>query len=236
MRNKSVFRFKKFSLSHGKATMKVGTDGVLLGAWTSVLQANRILDVGTGSGVIALMLAQRTLPHVHIDAIDLSGEDCGVAKENVAQSPWPEKVKIHHSTVQNFLNEPYDLIVSNPPYFNNSFKPPTEKRMAARHTETLSQFDLLFHSKRLLSPSGRLSIILPETEAQHFIKLSSAHGWSCVRVCAFRSRVEKPVERLLLELSLQPALAQHEELILYKSNEEWTDDEKELTSDFYLKA
>jgi tRNA1Val (adenine37-N6)-methyltransferase len=235
MRNKSIFKFKQFNIGHSQATMKVGTDGVLLGAWTSLLNSKRILDVGTGSGVIALMLAQRTQPEVYIDAIDLSLEDCEVAKENVAQSPWPEKIKVHHSALQNFSAEPYDLIVSNPPYFINSYKPPTEKRTRARHTETLSQQDLLLHGKRLLHPNGRLSVILPETEAHHLISLSARQGWFCNRKCTFRSRANKPVERLLLELSFQPLPESIQELVLYQKDEVWSEAYQELTRDFYLK-
>jgi tRNA1Val (adenine37-N6)-methyltransferase len=218
MRNKSIFKFKQFNIGHSQATMKVGTDGVLLGAWTSLLNSKRILDVGTGSGVIALMLAQRTQPEVYIDAIDLSLEDCEVAKENVAQSPWPEKIKVHHSALQNFSAEPYDLIVSNPPYFINSYKQ-----------------DLLLHGKRLLHPNGRLSVILPETEAHHLISLSARQGWFCNRKCTFRSRANKPVERLLLELSSQPLPESIQELVLYQKDEVWSEAYQELTRDFYLK-
>lgn len=216
--------------------MKVGTDGVLLGAWTNLENVNRILDVGTGTGVIALMLAQRTQPEVRITAIDLSEEDCEVAQENVSQSPWPDKVIVQHTALQQFISEPFDLIVSNPPYFINSFKPPAEKRILARHTETLSQLDLLHHSKRLLSPVGRLSVILPETEALQLVKLSAEHGWYCIRRCAFRSRQAKPVERILVELSLHEKPLQTEELILYESGETWTEAYKSLTKEFYLKA
>lgn len=236
MRDKSVFRFKQFSIGHRQATMKVGTDGVLLGAWTNIENAKRILDVGTGTGVIALMLAQRTLAHVRIDAIDISKEDCEVAHENVKQCPWPDKVVVYHSSLQEFISEPYDLIVSNPPYFINSYKPPIEKRTQARHTETLSQIDLLNHSKRLLSSTGRLSVILPETEAQLLVKLSSKQGWFCTHSCHFRSRQSKPVERILLELSLNKQPHQTEELVLYESGETWTEAYKRLTKEFYLKA
>lgn len=216
--------------------MKVGTDGVLLGAWASVQNAKRILDVGTGSGLIALMLAQRTQPPVHIDAIDISKEDCEVAHENIMQSPWSEKINVHHASLQAFSSEKYDLIVTNPPYFINSYKPPTEKRMQARHTETLSQHDLLQHSKRLLSPSGILSVILPETEANQLISLSNSLGWFCVRTCLFRSRAGKPVERILLELSLQQHVQEQEELVLYHSEEVWSEPYCNLTREFYLKG
>jgi tRNA1Val (adenine37-N6)-methyltransferase len=235
MRDKSVFRFKQFNISHRKATMKVGTDGVLLGAWINLENATRILDVGTGTGVIALMLAQRTQPHVCINAIDISEEDCEVARENVSQSPWPDKVVVQHTALQQFVSEPFDLIVSNPPYFINSFKPLAEKRMQARHTETLSQIDLLHHSKRLLSPAGRLSVILPETEAQQLITLSSTQGWFCNRQCAFRARTTKPVERLLMEFSFHPKPEIMEDLVLYKTGNDWSDGYRALTRDFYLK-
>lgn len=236
MRDKSVFRFKQFNIGHRKATMKVGTDGVLLGAWTALETTKRILDVGTGSGVIALMLAQRTQPDTHIDAIDISEEDCAVAHENVRQSPWAEKVVVQHASLQEFISDPYDLIISNPPYFINSFKPPAENRTQARHTETLSQSDLLLHSKRLLAPAGRLSVILPETEVRQFIKLGSGSGWFCIRSCEFRSRQAKPIERVLLEMSLKFQPMQTEKLVLYETGESWTEAYKTLTKDFYLKA
>jgi len=236
MRNKNTFRFKQFSIGHGKATMKVGTDGVLLGAWTSVSQAKRILDAGTGSGMIALMLAQRTQSDVHIDAIDLSAEDCEVAEGNIEQSPWPEKVKVHHSALQNFLAEPYDLIVSNPPFFINSYKPPKEKRALARHADTLTHTELLNHSKRLLTPTGRLNVVLPETEAILFQTMSKTSGWCCTRRCIFRSRSSKPPERILLELRMEISPLREEELVLYSSDLEWSDDYRALTKEFYLNA
>jgi tRNA1Val (adenine37-N6)-methyltransferase len=234
-KTKDIFRFKQFSVKHDRCAHKVGTDGVLLGAWVDVHDAKRVLDVGSGSGVIALMLAQRTQPHTHIDAIDLSAEDCEQANENVAASPWPNKVSVKNIALQNFESEPYDLIVSNPPFFIDSAKPPAEERTRARHTESLPQEELLVHAKRLLTPRGKLCLILPVTEAQSFIALANNQGWRCSRLCEFRSRAGKPTERLLFQLQLEKQELKKENLVLHEHGEEWTIAYQHLTRDFYLK-
>lgn len=215
--------------------MKVGTDGVLLGAWTNLGNAKRILDVGTGTGVIALILAQRSSTSTHIDAIDILADACEQAIENVSQSPWPQKVVVHYKSLQKYEASAYDLIVSNPPFFIKSYKPPKEQRTLARHTDSLSHAEILTHSERLLAPTGRLALILPEVEGSLMIKLAINYGWHCLRTCAFRSRPEKPVERLLIELSPSPQTLQTEDLVLYDHDETWSADYKKLTRDLYLK-
>jgi len=234
-KTKDIFRFKQFSVKHDRCAHKVGTDGVLLGAWADVSHANRILDAGTGSGVIALMMAQRSSQQIHIDAIDISEEDVKQARENVAGSPWPNKISVEHFALQQFESDPYDLIVSNPPFFIDSAKPPAEERTRARHTESLPPEELLTHSARLLSPGGKLCIILPVTEGQNLITIAERIGWHCTRLCEFRARHNKPVERLLFQLEQQNQETQKESLILYERDEEWTTDYKNLTRDFYLK-
>lgn len=231
------FHFKQFSVRHDRSTMKVGTDGVLLGAWVDVTHSKRILDIGTGSGVIALMLAQRTTSDVAIDAVEVEKEDAEQARENVEQSPWPRRVEVFHSSIQNFTSEErYDLIVSNPPYFNNSAKPPDEKRIQARHTTTLPYDVLLHHAKQLLTPNGRLALILPFTEGLAFETLASQYGLRCCRKTAFRTRREKPIERWLMELSAGSCQKIDDEILLYNDGLEWSDDYIRLTRDFYLKA
>jgi tRNA1Val (adenine37-N6)-methyltransferase len=236
MRVADKFDFKKFSVYHDRATMKVGTDGVLLGAWTDIINATRILDVGTGSGVIALMLAQRASEKTHIDAIDISLSDCEQARENVARSPWPEKISVHYSSLQLFESRPYDHVVSNPPYFINSFKPPLVNRANARHTETLNHHELLYHAKRLLNPAGKLSVVLPNSEANLLQPIAKAQGWFCARICRFKSRINKPVERVLLELQLTQKPCTEHEIVLYDENSEWSAAYRNLTKDFYLNS
>ncbi len=234
-KTKDIFRFKQFSVKHDRCAHKVGTDGVLLGAWVDVNQATRMLDIGTGSGVIALMLAQRSSSETHIDAIDISQGDCQQARENIADSPWPDKIKIEKIAFQEFESSPYDLIVSNPPFFIDSAKPPAEERTRARHTEALPPNELLDHASRLLTPDGRLCLILPVTEAKSFISLAEKQGWFCSRLCEFRARENKPTERFLLQLQLKKNELKNESLILYQHGEEWTEAYKNLTCDFYLK-
>ncbi len=231
------FHFKQFSVKHDRCVHKVGTDGVLLGAWADVTNTKRILDVGAGSGVIALMLAQRSSPDTHIDAIDISQEDCEQANENVADSPWPKKIVIRNIPFQKFESGPYDLIISNPPYFMDSAKPPAKERTRARHTESLPQEELLDNAKRLLAASGKLCLILPVTEGQRFLTLASTSGWHCTRLCEFRSRANKPIERLLIQLQADEDHFVKESLVLYENEagEQWTADYKMLTRDFYLK-
>jgi tRNA1Val (adenine37-N6)-methyltransferase len=234
-KTKDVFYFKQFSVKHDRCAHKVGTDGVLLGAWVDVSHTNRILDIGTGSGVIALMLAQRSSTETHIDAIDISQEDCKQARENIAESPWPDKIRIENIAFQKFESEPYDLIVSNPPFFIDSAKPPAEERIRARHTQSLPQEELLLHARHLITPQGKLSLILPVTEAQSFIALAESQGWHCSRLCEFRSRASKPPERLLFELQLEKHHLKKESLVLHEQGEAWTTAYKNLTRDFYLK-
>jgi tRNA1Val (adenine37-N6)-methyltransferase len=235
-KTKGIFHFKQFSVKHDRCTHKVGTDGVLLGAWADVKGAHRILDVGTGSGVIALMLAQRSENNTHIDAIDISQEDCEQAKENIASSPWSEKILIKNIALQEFDATPYDLIVSNPPFFIDSAKPPTKERIRARHTESLPPVQLLTHARRLLAKEGKLCLILPVVEAERFISMAEETGWHCHRLCEFKARTNKPVERLLFELQLQEQKIEKESLLLYEKEigEEWTSAYKILTRDFYL--
>jgi tRNA1Val (adenine37-N6)-methyltransferase len=232
---KDIFHFKKFSVKHDRCTHKVGTDGVLLGAWADTQHVNRALDVGTGSGVIALMLAQRTVPQARIDAIDISATDCEQATENINASPWPEKIRIIHEAIQTFESEPYDLLVTNPPYFIDSTKPPAEERTRARHTESLPPDELLFHSKRLLAPHGKLCIVLPPVETHNLLTLALQQGWYCIRLCEFRTRSNKPIERVLIQLQQQKQELVKESLMLYERYDEWTVAYKNLTRDFYLK-
>jgi len=231
-----MFRFKHFSIIDDLSAHKVGTDGTLLGAWVNLENAKYILDVGTGSGLIALMVAQRSSNKTVIEAVELSEIDCEQAKENVKQSPWPEKIKIHHTSLQGFLSTTkFDCIISNPPFFNNSFKPPDQNRVAPRHTDTLSFEELIVHSKYLLTDEGKLNVILPYTEGLQFIELAKKHSFYLKRQWSFRTRNEKPIERWLLEFSMQSGTLETEEVLLYSKGEEWSEGYKKLTRDFYLK-
>ena len=229
-----MFQFKQFQVADDRCAMKVGTDGVLLGAWTDIGEAKTILDIGTGTGLIALMLAQRTPSTVKIDAVEIGEEDSVQAKENVSHSPWPERITIHHSSIQDYHSEwKYDLIVSNPPYFNNSLPSPSDKRTAARHTPTLSYEELIKSVVRLLSDQGRFALILPVKEGNAFISLAQFQGLYCVRQTAFFARADKPQERWLLEFSRLPAISKAEKIILFEGTE-WSNEYKKLVFDFYL--
>lgn len=216
--------------------MKVGTDAVLLGAWVDINQSKHILEIGTGNGTIALMLAQRSQENAAIDAVEIEGDDASQANENFIRSPWSSKLCVHHTPIQKFFTEKkYDLIVSNPPYFNNSHRPPDEKRHQARHTVTLPYGELINSTLRVLHDDGKFNVILPFTEGLQFIELAKQSHLFCTRQYSFRTRAEKPIERWLLEFSRTQRSVDTGEILLYKSGEEWSDAYVKLTSDFYLK-
>ena len=234
-RQVNIFHFKGFSVRHDRCAMKVGTDAVLLGAWVNVNGALRILDVGTGSGVIALMLAQRTSEETRVDAIELEEVDADQAKENVLQSAWPGKISVHHSRLQEFSpGWQYDLIVSNPPFFVKSLLSPSKERTKARHANDLTFEELISYSLRLLSTKGRLAVILPFSEGNIFKSLAKAHHLHVTRETAFHSRKEKQQERWLFEFSCVDSLAIADQLILYTDDGDKTKEYINLTKDFYL--
>ena len=219
--------------------MKVGTDAVLLGAWVGVEpHAKRILDVGTGSGVIALMMAQRSGFDSRVDAVETDPASVIQARENVAASPWPGKIEVFNTPVQDFAKErKYDLIVCNPPFFSKSLLPPAQHRQNARHTETLSFQELIESVLRLLSPAGTFAVILPVTEGTRFRELAHSCQITCHRSTAFFSRQGKPQERWLMEFSFEGrgTPTEPETLVLYKEADQWSEGYKALTCDFYIR-
>ncbi len=232
------FHFKQFSVCHKRSSMKVGTDAVLLGAWVDLSGVDRVLDIGTGSGIIALMIAQRTHA-AQIDAVEINHEAVLDARENFEQAPWAARLNLYHSTIQSFQPKfKYDLIISNPPYFINSYKPGDEHRRSARHTESLSFQELLNVADQCIHPNGRLAVILPPAEGYFFNTLAADTGLVCIREWKFRTRRSKPAERLLLEFSANSKPLVQGEILLYEnqSGEVWTDDYKALIREFYLKA
>lgn len=234
-RQRKVFYFKRFALQHDHCVMKVGTDAVLLGSWVTISNTRHILDVGTGSGVIALMLAQRTNDDVQIDAIEIEERDATQAKENVLNSPWSKKVEVYQKSLQVFESEyKYDLIVSNPPYFINSLHSPTRLRTQARHTVGLSFRELIEHSVRLLNSKGRLAVVLPFAEGNTFKLIAKENKLHLIRETAFYSREEKPQERWLFEFGLEASPSYSDRIVLYEKDSIQSEQYINLTKDFYL--
>ena len=231
---KSHFRFKQFTVAHDRSTMKVGTDAVLIGAWSNVEGAGKMLDIGTGCGIIALMLAQRTGSSAHIDAVELDADSASQAKENFAHSPWPDKLFVHHTTIQEFDSPgKYDLIISNPPYFNRSLQPPDKRRGYARHTTSLKFSDLLAAVDRLLSSSGRFNVILPFTEGIEFMSAAEKSGFYCTRQWRCKSKENKPWERWLMEWRRTGEAVEYGEIVINGSDGHWSDDYIRMTKEFY---
>ena len=188
-------------------------------------------------GLIALMLAQRTAPLTHITAIEIEADAVQQTMKNVEASPWPDRINVCHTAFQKFFPEQtYDLIVSNPPYFMNSWLPPDEKRSQARHTGQLSFVELLENAVRLLDLAGRLAVILPYAEGLRFINLAIGFRLFPIRRTSFRSRAKKPAERLLLEFAREGDPARETELVMYSEEGVWSGAYRDLTTGFYLKV
>ena len=230
-----TFYFKQFHIHHDRCAMKVGTDSVLLGAWTKVAEAKKILDIGSGSGVLSLMLAQRTSAEVAIHGVEIESQAYAQACLNARQSPWAGRIKFHHQSLQQF-NETasFDLVVCNPPYFTSSKLSPSLKRTQARHNAGLPSKALVEGATRLLSRAGRLAVILPFAEGMDFIMLASRAGLVCSRKWSFRSMENKPVSRLLLEFSYNATVPEYGNIILYAAHGKWTDAYARLVTPFYL--
>ena len=237
MKSSSHFHFKHFTVRHDRCTMKVGTDAVLLGAWVNVTDAQSILDIGTGSGVIALVLAQRTKESVRIESVEIEKDDADQALENFNSSPWSSRMSVHHVPLQEFRpSHQFDMIVTNPPYFNRSLEPPSTKRQQVRHTTTLSYDELLSAVVRLLAENGRFNLILPFQEALMFSELAFRYGLFCSRRYYFKTRREKPVERILMEFTMQAKSMIEGEILLYENGLEWSPSYRGLIADFYIKG
>ena len=223
--------------------MKVGTDGVLLGAWaTPPIGATNTLDIGTGSGLIALMLAQR-FEDLTIDAVEIDEPSSLQATDNFISSPWSDRITMYNSSIQDFVSDlgikKYEHIVSNPPYFTNSLKCSDKKRTTARHNDSLSLESLLDCSSRVLSSDGMLSLILPIQEGLELIELSGIYGFKVAKVCrVFPTTLSKEPKRLLIELCLTTRIVECQDSCLIIEREtrfDYTQEYVDLTKDFYLK-
>jgi tRNA1Val (adenine37-N6)-methyltransferase len=233
----SAFQFKRFRIEHDKSTFKVGTDAVLLGAWVLVPSlCKHILDIGSGCGVVSLMLAQRS--DARIIGIDIDRHSVEEATENANNSPWRDRIKFINTSIQNFYTiehkNKFDLIVSNPPFFVNSLKSPMYKRNISRHTDRLPFNELILSIDYCLSPSGLFAIIIPTTEKDTIQMLCENQGLFCTNVLQIKPIENKEVNRIILLFSRNKEFLHIENISIRNTNKEYTQSYQLLTKDFYL--
>ena len=229
----SVFKFKEFSIVQGKSAMKVGTDGVLLGCWVSCDKVSNILDIGCGTGLITLMLAQRNFKS-NITGIEIDKIASKEAQLNISNSDWQERIRIKHISLQQFSPKlKFDLIVSNPPFFPQNKS--NQSRDIARHTNSLSFEELMGNTAELLSEKGILSVIIPKSYEEYFCKIAKAHDLHCNRLCYVKGNNKSEVKRVLMEFSFIKSVALIEHLTIEMSRHNYTDKYIQLCKDFYLK-
>jgi tRNA1Val (adenine37-N6)-methyltransferase len=235
------FAFKQFKIHQDRCAMKVGTDGVLLGAWADIEAAQNILDIGTGTGVIAMMLAQRSqdIGGVKIHAVEIDEAAAEQARENFKEAPFAERLAVFPLSIQDFAQKSaikYDLIVSNPPFFTGGTLNSNGDKTNVRHTVKLPHGDLLNATRELLTKDGRFCVVLPLIEGLRFIEIATTYGLHNTQRMEVRFKKEKPIERLLLTFERYPKTMKHEELILQYSttgDRDFTDAYIALTKDFY---
>lgn len=234
-----MFSFKQFSIQQDRCAMKIGTDGVLLGAWTPIENNPfSILDIGAGTGVIALMLAQRSNAE-QIDALEIDEEAYEQSVDNFENSPWSDRLFCFHAGLDEFVEEPedeYDLIISNPPFYTDDYKSENEQRDLARFADAMPFEDLIEAADLLLSENGVFSVIIPFKEEESFLALAAAYELYPLKITRVKGTPTTEIKRSLLAFSRnENAIITAGELIIETSRHQYTTEYIELTKDFYLK-
>jgi tRNA1Val (adenine37-N6)-methyltransferase len=231
------FAFKQFTIKQDLCAMKVGTDAVLLGAWIIPNGSANILDIGTGTGIISLMLAQKS--KAEIDAIDIDENAVIQAKQNISESNFSNNIIVNHISFQEFAKsstKKFNLIVTNPPYFEQSLKSSDEKRSHARHADVLPFEDLLEGVIKLLDSKGKFCLILPKLEAEKFRALAEKKGLHLSKLLRIKSRADKDTDkRHIMQFEFTPTEFSETTLVIeQQERHQYTAEYKELTKDYYV--
>ncbi|MEM0541710.1 methyltransferase [Flavobacterium sp. j3] len=234
-----MFQFKQFSVQQAKSAMKIGTDSVLLGAWCPIEnQPFSVLDIGAGTGILSLMIAQRSKAE-QIDAIEIDEDAFEECVENFENSPWSDRLFCFHAGLDEFVEEPeqeYDIIISNPPFYSENYKTNSESRDLARFEDALPFEDLVEAADLLLSENGIFAVIIPYKEEERFIDLCSEVELFPIKVTRVKGSHSTPIVRSLLAFKrYELAVLEADELVIEINRHEYTDDYINLTKDFYLK-
>lgn len=234
MGKNTYFAFKQFSVDQAACGMKVTTDACLFGAWAPVEQARQILDIGTGTGLLALMAAQRS--QASVDAVELDPLSATTAEANFARSPWSESMRIFRTRVQDFCSGPegYDVILCNPPFYPSGTRSPAAGRANSRHTDVLPHDELLDAIDRLLAPEGKACVLLPERTADTFTTRAQFKNLHESERLYFRSALGRPPHCRAVVFSRTPAPRVEKTLIIHAASREYTPETASLLAPFYL--
>lgn len=247
---KETFKFKQFDIHQNRCAMKIGTDSVLLGAWTSLdSRPHSLLDIGAGTGVLSLMLAQRSAEYPMtgdvIDAIEIDADAYEQCVENFEASPWSDRVFCYHASLEEFVDdlndeeegmaETYDLIITNPPFYSDTFKTDNSQRDLARFVDAMPFRELIESVAKLLSENGTFSVILPISEEKDFIVLASKEYLYPNHITRVKGTPESEIKRSMLQFSRKESEIAPEELVIETSRHVYTDAYINLTQEFYLK-
>jgi len=234
----NTFHFKQFTINQDQCAMKIGTDAVLLGAWANLEHhPNSVLDIGAGTGVISLMLSQRSNEET-IDAIEIDENAYKQCVGNFENSPWSDRLFCYHASLEEFTDEidyKYDLIISNPPFYSDTFKSENKQRDLARFNDALPFHHLVESVSKLLSDEGKFSVIIPFKEEENFIELASNINLFPNRITRVKGSPTSEIKRSLMEFSFNKNGLRINELIIEVERHQYTQDYINLTEDFYLK-
>lgn len=232
------FQFKEFSIQQNRCAMKIGTDGVLLGAWTSIIkQPFSILDIGAGTGILSLMLAQRSFAEL-IDAIEIDDSAYEQCVDNFEQSPWGDRLFCYHASLEAFAEEiedKYELIICNPPFYSEDYKTDNTQRDMARFQDAMPFNHLLESVSKLLSDNGTFSVVIPAKEENTLTKLAAQFNLFPNRILHVKGNPTSKRKRSLIEFSFDESQTTFESLIIETERHQYTQDYINLTKDFYLK-
>jgi tRNA1Val (adenine37-N6)-methyltransferase len=237
MGHNNYFQFKQFRIHQEKSAMKVNTDGVLLGAWTNLAGAKTVLDIGAGTGLISLMIAQRS--DAFITGVEIEKNAAEEAARNVLNSEWSNRIIIQHISFQDFASstqQKFDLIITNPPFFSNSVKNTNPHLSMARHNHMLPFADIIDGTKKLLNENGKLSLILPFDAAQEFIEKAGMENLFITRLTEVKPFPHKEPNRCLMEFGMeQPVIYKTVMSVFDETGKDYSNEFKTLARDFYLK-
>jgi len=232
------FQFKEFTINQDRCAMKIGTDSVLLGAWTSVAHHPfSVLDIGSGTGILSLMLAQRSNAET-IESLEIDADAYEQCSENFENSPWPDRLFCYHASLLEFveeIEETYDLIICNPPFYSEDYKTNNDARDLARFNDAMPFEHLIFAAINLLSEDGIFSVVIPYKEETNFVDLASKGGLFPKRILRVKGNPDTEIKRSLLEFSFKEPKIDTSELIIETARHHYTQDYIKLTKDFYLK-